>query len=238
VKLLGGSPYDPHKPLSDNQQLACLAQRIPIEFLSTLYVSRISDPEKEQVNSHMRVILKIDNSLETMATTSPSEPILSEAAYHIMSTSGSFNSPQALQIILDGLAVDKGELGELVVALLLTITRDGAVRSTQGAGSHPDKQRWCSITRLLKSLFYIPSSSSASGNHVDVIASHGWHFTPTSIQPLKLSLADQFKDSKVYFTHFIKVHQHPLVQVEFLMHFFKKASLEWCRGNSKYGRTQ
>jgi hypothetical protein len=118
VKLLGGSPYDPHKSLSDNQQLACLAQRIPIEFLSALYVSRISDPEKKQVNSHMRVILKIDNSLETMATTSPSEPVLSEAAYHIMSTSASFNSPQVLQIILDGLAVDKGKLGELIVALL------------------------------------------------------------------------------------------------------------------------
>ncbi|KAF8138816.1 hypothetical protein EV363DRAFT_1445610 [Boletus edulis] len=104
MKLLGGvqhtnKPLDP--PLDPAQKLACLAERIPIEFLSASFASQISEQEKYQVHAHMRVILnlKIDDNLETIVTTSPSEPILSEAAYSVMTTEG-FNAPQALQEIL------------------------------------------------------------------------------------------------------------------------------------------
>ena len=45
-----------------------------------------------------------------MATTSPSEPFLSEAGYFVMTTQLGFN-PQVLQEILDRFAVNKVELG-------------------------------------------------------------------------------------------------------------------------------
>jgi len=45
-------------------KLGRLAQRIPIEFLSAAYVSQVSDVEREQVHSHMHVVLKVDHSFE------------------------------------------------------------------------------------------------------------------------------------------------------------------------------
>jgi hypothetical protein len=55
-----------------------------------------------------------------------------------------------------------------------------------------------------------------------------------STQSLRSSLADQFKDSKVYFTHFIKVHQHPLIRVEFLMRLMVRGAAILC-GSSQAG---
>jgi hypothetical protein len=66
---------------------------LPIEFNSTNYLSQ--EKEREQVEGHMRVCLKIDAAFETMTTTSSSEPILSEAAYFVMQR-GSLNAPKAL----------------------------------------------------------------------------------------------------------------------------------------------
>ena len=217
--------------LTDEQKLACLAQRVPIEFLSALYLSQISDKEKEQVNSHMRVVLKI-GGLEAMVTMSPSEPVLSEAAYYIMSTSRNFNPAQALQKILDGFLVNKGELGELITVLLFTIARDKAVGpAARSSGSPSTGQRWCSITGLMGSLFRTPDI--ASNSHVDVNASHGWSFTRKRAKRLNRSLADQFKNSKVYFTHFIKVHQHAIVQVDYLMRLMARGAAILCGNNQR-----
>ena len=85
----------------------------PIEFLSTTYTSQVSNEEKGQVHSHTRVVLKIGPSLETMVTMAPSEPVLSEATYFLMSTEPGFNTPRALQQILAGFVVNKGGLGQM-----------------------------------------------------------------------------------------------------------------------------
>jgi len=114
---LGGTPYT-RRSLTDAQKLACLGHRIPIEFLPAAYTSQVSDLEKEQVHSHLRVVLKADRNLETMVTTSPSEPVLSEAAYFMMTTQAQFNPAEALHGILNRFSVNKCELGELIVALL------------------------------------------------------------------------------------------------------------------------
>jgi len=198
-------------------KLGCLAQRIPIEFLSAVYASQVSDVEREQVHSHMHVVLKVNHSFETMATTSPSELLLSEAAYFIMTTQAQFNATQASQTILNGFAVNKGELGELVVALLFTMARDEAVGPADSFGRPPNNQRWCSLNELLTSLFCTPSA--VSEDHVGVVTSQGCHFKGKRPIQSKPPLAKTFKNSKVYFTHIVKVHQHALVHVDYLMHF-------------------
>jgi len=227
-KLLGGTPYT-RQPLLAPQKLGCLAQRIPIEFLSSVYASQSSDLEKEQVRSHMRVVLKVDGSLETMVTTSPSEPVLSEAAYFVMTTQAQFNPPQALQSILNGTAVNKGELGKLIVALLFTMARDEAVGPADEFGRPPNNQRWCSLTGLLTSLFCTPAATS--NDHVNVVTSQGWHFghfLAEGPNQTMSSLTNTFKDSKVYFTHFVKVHQQALVHVEYLMRLMARGAAVLC----------
>ena len=108
------------KNISNTQALACLSQQLPIELNSTNYLSQ--EKEREQVEGHMRVCLKIDAAFETMTTTSSSEPILSEAAYFIMQ-SGSLNAPKALKSVMEGFSISKGDRGELLALLLFSCTR-------------------------------------------------------------------------------------------------------------------
>jgi len=217
-KLLGGTAYN-LQGLTDAQKFGCLAQRIPIEFLSVVDASQVSDLEKEQVHCHMRVILKVDCGLETMVTMSPSEPVLSEAAYFVMTTQPQFSPPAALQVILNEFPVNKGKLGELIVALLFTMARDKAVGPADEWGRPPGNQRWCSPTELLASLFCAPYA--VSNNHASVFTSQGWHFA---------TLAETLKDSKVYFTHFVKVHQQALIHVEYLRRLMARGAALLCAG--------
>ena len=76
-KLLNADPST--RDLTQDQMLACLSQRLPIQFNSTTYISQTA--ERKQVEGHMRVCLKIDAAFESMETVSSSEPLLSEAAY-------------------------------------------------------------------------------------------------------------------------------------------------------------
>ena len=102
AKLLNAD--DPPEELSNDQVLACLSQRFPIEFNSTNYISQ--EKERKQVEGHMRVCLKIDAAFETMTTMSSSEPILSEAAYFVKQK-GSFNMPKTLQSVVEGFSISK-----------------------------------------------------------------------------------------------------------------------------------
>jgi len=204
---------------------ACLAQRIPIEFLTAMYPSPVSDLEKEQVHWHMRVVLKVDHSLETMVTVSPSEPVLSEAAYFVMTTQR-FSPPQVLQVILNEFPVNKDKLGGLIVALLFTMARDEAVGPADCFAQPPNNQRWCSLTELLTSLFCTPSA--ASNDHVSIVDSQGWHFGAEGPNQTESLLADAFKDSKVYFTHFVKVHEEKLIHVNYLMRLMTRGAAVLC----------
>jgi len=80
TKLLNAEP-DKVEELTNDQRLACLSQRIPLEFNSTTYIAQAN--ERKQVEGHMRVCLKIDAAFESMITVSASEPLLSEAAYTV-----------------------------------------------------------------------------------------------------------------------------------------------------------
>jgi len=145
-----------------------------------------------------------------------------------MTTQPQFSPPEALQVILNKFPVNKGELGELIVPLLFTMARDEAVGSANNFGRPPNNQRWCSLTALLTSLFCTPSPPSKE--QVDVVTSKGWHFTAECPDQTKTksSLGARFKHSKVYFTHFVKVHEQALVHVEYLMRLMVRGAALLC----------
>ena len=80
-KLIRMSYFHP-RPLTPEQQLACLAHRLPIEFVSGTYAS--VEQQKKQVEGHLRVALKIEGGFRTMETVCPSEPVLAEGACSVM----------------------------------------------------------------------------------------------------------------------------------------------------------
>ncbi|OBZ69296.1 hypothetical protein A0H81_10923 [Grifola frondosa] len=96
-------------PLGPSETLACLSQRLPIEFMSTTFLQ--DGEEMKQVESHMRVALKVGEGFRTLSTVTASEPILVEAAIKAME---SFSPIKALNFVADGFAVHKGNIGELV----------------------------------------------------------------------------------------------------------------------------
>ena len=88
------------------------------------YISQTA--ERKQVEGHMRVCLEINATFESMETVSPSEPLFSEAAYVIM-VQKSFDPLKSFKSVLEGFAIHKGDRGELLALLLLTLARDQAV---------------------------------------------------------------------------------------------------------------
>jgi len=124
MKLLGGEEYAHKFVFNDDQKLACLAQRLPIEFNSTTYPAQ--SQEMKQVEGHLRVFLKVDARFESMMTVSASEPLLSEVAYWVMQNPA-FDPPEVLKLILGRFSVHKSDRGELLVMMLLTLAQDSAV---------------------------------------------------------------------------------------------------------------
>jgi hypothetical protein len=172
--------------LTSHQKLARLSQRIPLELNSTTYIDQVN--ERKQVEGHMRVCLKIDAAFESMVTVSASEPLLSEAAYRIMARP-SFNVPTAMKTVLEGFSIHKGDRGEYLVMLLFILARDNAVG--------------------LPNEFGLPKSRIAD-------------FAPFVTEKLFRSnshlkrLRQDFPHAKIYFNHYVNVHEHATIDAESL----------------------
>jgi hypothetical protein len=180
--------------------LACLSQRLSIEFNSTNYLSQ--EKEREQVEGHMRVCLKIDADFETMTTTSSSEPILPEAAYFVMQR-GSLNAPKALKLVMEGFSISKGDRGEFLVLLLLILARDATVGPADELGRPITRKRWSSLTDFLYGQVFRKDGSSRL---VDA----------KSNCALRM-LRKDFPNAHLHFSHFVKVHEYRAIDINSLL---------------------
>jgi hypothetical protein len=207
----------PIQQLTKDQALACLAQRMPIEFDSTNYIAQAS--ERKQVEGHMRVCLKIDAGFESMVTVSASEPILSEAAYSIMAQTEFFNAPARFKSVLEGFAVHKGERGEFVTMLLLTLARDAAV-GPPGNDGRPKNSRAFGV------------GSFISG-----------HLFRKNIEPEYLDLQSKkamgqlgtdFPQALMHFNHFTKLHDFKSIDKDSLRLRMSRGAGVLCANNLRY----
>ncbi|KAF8345733.1 hypothetical protein F5887DRAFT_154644 [Amanita rubescens] len=177
--------------LTLHQMLACLSQRLPIQFNSTSYISQSA--ERKQVEGHMRVCLKINPTFESsMVTVSSSEPLLSEAAYFIMARE-SFDPLKSFKSVMEGFAVHKGDHGEFLALLLLTLARDQAVGPPASNGC--PKRRFFSFASFVYGYLFSesPSASGLEGLQCD------------------------FPDAMMYFNHFIKLHDFKSIDKKHLL---------------------
>jgi hypothetical protein len=228
-KLRGGKPASETPSMSE--KLACLAHRIPIEFNSTSYTSHAQ--EFKQINDHLRICLNVDAGIETMTSVSASEPILSEAACWMMQSKG-FDAPETLKAVLSGYSVNQGDRGELLVMLLFTMARDAAVGRYDEYGMPPSgSSRWTTVPGFLSALFHAPAASS--GYQIDVLkhkyqrvqhSPDGW-ITGVQCQ----SIEEIFADSKAYFNHWVKCHQHALINARYLMRLLVRGAAVLCGTN-------
>ena len=213
AKLLNAD--DPPEELSNDQVLACLSQRFPIEFNSTNYISQ--EKERKQVEGHMRVCLKIDAAFETMSTTSSSEPILSEAAYFIMQKQ-SFNAPKALKLVMEGFSISKGDRGEFLVLLLLILARDATVGPADEFGRPLKGKRWFGLTDFLCGQVF--RKQTIPSRFVDA----------NSIYALDM-LPKDFPNAQLHCSHFMKVHERKAIDITSLLLLQGRGAAVLCANN-------
>ena len=167
----------------------------------------------------MRVCLKIDAAFESMATVSASEPLLSEAAYAIMSRPF-FDAPKLFKTVLEGFAVHKGDRGEFVVLLLLTLARDKAVGVPDQAGRPPGNCRFFYTTSFL-SVYLFRDPADMLLNRV---------ISSESLAALR-GLQHDFPNAKMHLTHFVKFHDYKSINKRCLMLLMTRAAGIWCANN-------
>ncbi len=168
-----------------------------------------------QVKAHMRVCLQVNADMTDMTTVSPSEPILSEAAFAIMQRDD-FDAPKVFQEVLSRFGVHKGFRGEFVVLLFMTLSRDAVVRQANSDKmwkkmKRRRKKEWnriVSVEQFIRNLFRIDEQN----DYGDVAQ----------------DLFDEFKDSKMHFNHFIKPHDRDVVSVKYLPHLMLRGAAVLC----------
>ena len=82
-----------------------------------------SSTEKCQVERHLRICLGATPGFSSMVTTSPSEPLLAEAARKIWEKPW-FNAPLSLLDHISHPSLESGDRGEVVATLLLLLAAD------------------------------------------------------------------------------------------------------------------
>ncbi|KAF9486227.1 hypothetical protein BDN70DRAFT_870313 [Pholiota conissans] len=205
-------------PLDIEQKLACLSQRLPIGFKCPTY--KALEQQLRQIEAHMRVCSKAGPGFESLVTASPSEPILSEAAYYLMEITNMDLASSFLKI-LGQFSLDQGDRGELIVLLMFTIARDKAVGPP---APFSPKTRWCFVADLLSQLFKCRQV---------VLEAKGQVVTSNSQDSCILDedLQSTFRDSKVYFSHFIKIHESGCLGVNYLMKLLARGAGVLCANN-------
>jgi hypothetical protein len=145
------------------------------------------DMEETLVEKHMRICLSVDPGFKTAVTTAPLEPLLTEALYLLM-WSGMFDLPQSLLAELEPLGLNKGDHGELVGMMLCLQARDVAVTKAQ--------------SQIVPILNFI--SELLAQDRLETLL----NLMPTRARTLEegeKTFKETFKNSKMYFNHFIKL---------------------------------
>ncbi|KAH8116519.1 hypothetical protein DFH11DRAFT_1876339 [Phellopilus nigrolimitatus] len=218
VKLLNKplfSNSDTDVTFTEAERFACLAQRLPLEFTSTTYVSR--NHQREQVENHMRICLKVDPSLESMVTLAASEPLLSEAAYAIMQNSN-FHTVDTLYDVMSGFSIDKGDRGEFLALLLLILARDAAVRKMN------DESMWMDMKLQRNEATDEPVEWKRAIPVSTFIESLFNGLEPKILDGIRF----HFKDAKVHFNHFKKVHEHKVLNRTYLLRLLARGAGVLC----------
>ncbi|CAG8649860.1 11210_t:CDS:1 [Diversispora eburnea] len=192
--------------LTIEQSLAILGARVYLE------ISRVSQQASKLVSHHMRILRHVDDKRESLITTYPSEPILAEAASHVMS------HPRILKQILDGviysvknhIIVNAGEQGELVGRILCLMAFDKVIQSKSGLHYIWNKHSQSITVEEFLNAFI------GEGNYEKINSVLNETFNGL-----------MFRNSKIRFSHFAYTNTTP--SREKLVNFFFRGAAVLCK---------
>lgn len=203
--------------------VACLCHRLPIEF-QTISGSAV---QQRLVEAHMRLCVNFDPRDSSMLTVSTSEPILAEAAFVIMRRKR-FDLLGALLWLLRGPLENKGDRGELVALILLLLARDDVIAKKNEAML----QKEC----ILPS--YLSDESDQYPRHLGEPSLCDWnrvlsvpeflHALFGELGGVRADIDTLFKDTRMHFNHFVKVHEQELLRSQYLAGLLMRGAAVLC----------
>jgi len=126
-----------------------------------------------------------------------------------------FDAPEALKSVLEGFSIHPGDRGEVVVLLLLCLARDLAVKRA------PSDSRIVTVSQFMENLL----KDNALKTHKPSVWTER-----TRDETFQMN----FGDSWIHCTHFIKVHEHKLINRKYLWALMFRAAGIIC-GNGQAG---
>jgi hypothetical protein len=180
----------------DEALLAALSMRLLLEIDRRRY--KAVEMEEKLVADHMRVTFFIPADREYMYAGAPSEPILAEAAAQIMKH---VDCLKILSRFIDEGLVRKGEPGEFVARLLLTLAHDRAALAL-AKSSIPPSQMDDSAVDIRYSApihLFLFLRELVGEVHLETILQS----RPDNIQS-GATFKEAFKEAYIHFTHFVQ----------------------------------
>lgn len=110
-----------------DRPIACFSVRFPLEFDFSYPIARTL--VRKQIEHHMRLCTIANSGFEVLFSTVGSDPLLAEAASHVM-TNNRTSPIRQLLTHMDKNCINHGERGELIAALLIMQARDVLVKDS------------------------------------------------------------------------------------------------------------
>ncbi|KAA8908792.1 hypothetical protein FN846DRAFT_1010507 [Sphaerosporella brunnea] len=186
-KLLCTNTYDPQ---NKDHILAVLAHRVGLQLCRTSFESLAAG--RTAVESHLRVIIKLDCKTGLFETTCQSEPIVSAAvAEELMETETNWpRTIKRLTQIYPGL-IDRGQNGELVCRLLCVLARDNLLASRKLAVSLRNRPHYAQSFTVLEFLGSLLSECDAISGETNWEGEHA------------MTVAKAFSSGSMNFSHWV-----------------------------------
>ncbi|KAK0214454.1 hypothetical protein IW262DRAFT_1514672 [Armillaria fumosa] len=223
----GDTPDTPMKELKEIVQTALVGIRVMIDFAPRREKARRL--QEEMVTGHMRIAFSIPSHREYMNSGHPSEPILAEAAA-ISIYEENVKMIRVVSDLLQNDLINKGERGELVARLLLTLAWDKAIQTLMLAEQSP-----------------IPRVSHAGGHAAYSRPIHLIQFLTALLRPEYLeqvlqstpdnrfggkTFGEVFEHAYVHFTHFGRSGSSDAINsASSLAAFIRGMAFQCCSGH-------
>jgi hypothetical protein len=189
--------------------LACLSVRFALEFDSA--DGDFRTVACKQIEHHMRLCVAATTGFETLVTIAASEPLLAEAACHLMAGTRA-NPVRHLASNSDLNCVDCGQRGELVAALLIMRARDVSSFA----------KRWMYVTEFMKALL----PTLAYEMLKSTLPPH-WRSGESN------SFEETFKGYCMWFNHVIRIKDCDVINIRFLWKFITRGAMIVCANNQR-----
>ena len=162
----------------------------------------------------MRVCLEVNDGHETVLSVASSEPILAEAARCFMSWPG-FNLPESLLHELQTPGLNKGSQGELIGLVLLLLAGDKAATAVDA--------------RVFRVLGFF-SNLLNNNDYAKLLEARPSRQRNTESDG-ETTFGETFAKSKIFFNHFIKIHDSRMVNRRYLWMMIARGAAILCPNN-------